>query len=380
MRARHLLRYVNAVLSGADRLLPTARLWARPLRMHLAINDFCNLRCPHCLREAPSIKVNQNRLTVGDLKLLAPWFRSASFVALAGLGEPFLQNDLFEMIELVQAHGATPSIITNATLLDEAACRRLVGPRGLLVNLSIDAGTPEIFEKVRLGARFSQVVENIDRLVALRRQSGHPFPVLSINMTLLRDTLTEIPAVVELARRWDIHHIVAQTVCFVPGQDTRGQEVSNREAQAALAQAAACAARAGVEIRYVPLASDYETLVRDEQQPQAYPPSYPYHTVPKSVSGGTQRFSCPNLWHQFFVDVFGNMTYCCMADFGILGNIRQSPPEQLWNHPDMVALRKRLLEGNPPPECRRCYALEQWGRGKMWQAWKAEFGPLKLMP
>ncbi len=380
MRLKHLLRYANAALSGADRLWPTARLWARPLRMHLAINDFCNLRCPHCLREAPSIKVNQNRLTVEDLRRLAPWFRSSSFVALAGLGEPFLQNDLFDIVELVQAYGATPSIITNATLLDEKACGRLVGPHGLLVNLSIDAGTPEIFEKVRLGARFSQVVENIDRLVALRNQTGHPFPVLSINMTLMRDTLGEIPSVIALARRWGIHHIVAQTVCFVPGQETRDQEISNLEAQQALAQAAPLAAQAGVEIRYVPLASDYETLMRDEQQEQAYQPSYPYHAVPKSAPGGAQRFYCPNLWHQFFVDVFGNMTYCCMADFGILGNIRQSPPEQLWNHPDMVALRRRLLRGDPPAECRRCYALEQWGRSKMWQAWKAEFGPLNLMP
>ena len=67
----HLSRITHVLLSGPDRILPRARLWARPLRMQIAINDYCNLRCPHCLREVPSIKVDQNRLGVEDLRPLA---------------------------------------------------------------------------------------------------------------------------------------------------------------------------------------------------------------------------------------------------------------------------------------------------------------------
>jgi len=378
MLFNHLSRITHTLLSGPDRILPRAHLWARPLRMQIAINDFCNLRCPHCLREDPTLPMDQNYLGVDDLRRLAPWFRSAQFVALAGLGEPFLQKDIFDVIGLVQDHGATPSIISNATLLNEETCRRLVGKRPLLMNLSIDAGTPEVFERVRLGAHFAQVVGNLDRLAALRREAGVPFPVMSINMTLMRDTLGEIDAVIDLAQRWGIHHIVAQTIYFSPGQTDHAQAVTNREAQAALAKAQNHAQEAGVNIRYVPVASDFETLVHDEEEGEGFTPSYPFHHEHKAVPG-SRRFYCSNLWHQMFVDVLGNMTYCCMADFGTLGNVRDVDPAQLWNHPKMVALRRRLRDGDPPEECRRCFALEQVGLRKMTRMWREEFRPLRQM-
>ncbi len=378
MFLNHLSRITHTLLSGPDRILPLASPWARPLRIHIAVNDYCNLRCPHCLREDPSIQKDRNRLGVEDIRPLAPWFRSAMFVALAGLGEPFIQKDLFEIIDLVQSQGATPSVITNGVLLDEKTIDRLVGVRPLLLNLSIDAGTPEIFEKVRLGAKFDEVAENLDRLAAAKRAKAVPFPVMSVNMTLMRDTIGDVRAVVDLARRWDIHHIVAQTIYFGPGQKDHSQKISNREAQEALAEAEPYARENGVEIRYVPVAGDFETLKKDEKEGDRFSPSYPYHNTSKAVPG-SKGYYCSNLWHQMYIDVYGNMTYCCMADFGTLGNIREMKPARLWNHPKMVALRKRLIDGDPPPECRKCFALEEFGRRKMYQTWKAEFGPLRQM-
>ena len=374
----HRSRICHVIQSGPDRLVPRARVGARPLRIHIAVNDYCNIRCPHCLRETPGVKVNQNCLGVGDLKRLAPWFKSAMTVALAGLGEPFIQKDIFEIVDLVHSYGAAVSLITNGTLLDEATARRIVGPHPTLLNLSIDAGTPEVFEKVRLGAKFKEVVENVDRLVAVKREAKATFPVMTINMTLMRDTLNEVEPVLALARRWGICHLTAQTVMFASEEVDRSQAVTNRQAQEALARAEPSARATGIEIRYVPLASDFEGLARDEAEGDLFPPSYPYQHRKKRVPG-SRRFYCPNLWHQMVIDVFGNMDYCCMADFGKVGNIRDLDPADLWNHPNMTALRRRLVRGDPPPECRKCYALEDFGRRKMLGMWRAEFGPLRQM-
>jgi MoaA/NifB/PqqE/SkfB family radical SAM enzyme len=380
----HSQRFLHTLLSAPDRLAPLARLWARPLRIHLAINDVCNIRCPHCLRYAPSVKVNRGSLALGDLRRLAPWFRSAHTVALAGLGEPFLQKDLFDIIKFIESHGPTISVITNATLLDEAAAQRLVGTRLLLLNLSIDAGTREVFEKVRLGAKFDEVTANLDRLVEMKRQRNTPFPVLAINMTLMKDTLGEVEAVIALAKRWEVPLITAQTVMFAPDAPDRSQSVTNQEAQAALARAADHARAAGVEIRYVPLSSDFATLSLDEVRGDLYAPSYAAHKHSKS-SGGANRFFCPNIWSQMWVDTTGEMMYCCMANqefqdkFGPIGKIQDNDPATLWNHPKLVALRRSHVQGCPPEECRKCYALERHGRGKTWSALCADFASLKRM-
>ena len=53
-------------------------------------------------------------------------------------------------------------------------------------------------------------------------------------MTLMKDTLGEVEAVVDLAKRWQAPVITAQTVMFHADSPDRSQAVTNREAQAAL--------------------------------------------------------------------------------------------------------------------------------------------------
>ena len=378
MWSKHIPRIVNTLLSGPDRIIPRARLWARPLRIELDVNNFCNLRCPHCLRESESTPKNTGRLSVQDLQRLAPWFSSAHIVRLGGSGEPFIQKDLFDIIDLVHRHGATVAIITNCTLIDEDAARRLCGPGLMLLHMSIDAGTPEIFEKVRLGAKFDEVVANIDRLVEIKRQTKSIFPILNINMTLMRDTLGEIEAVLDLAKRWGVSELVAQTVTFFGRPADPFQAITNREAQEALARAENKAREAGVRIRYVPLASDFDTLARDEAEGKTTAPGNLYHDHRKTA-GSQNSYYCPYIWHHLWIDVHGNVTPCCMADFGKVGNIRDTDPEQIWNSPKMMDLRRSLITGNPPSECRKCCMLDRFGREKMYRIWRAEFSPLRQM-
>src|SRR5690606_27904426 len=109
-------RMWNTVLSTGDKLLGNERVWARPLRIHLEVNDFCNLKCPHCPRENPMIPKNTGHIPVEAVRNLEPWFRRATYVGLAGNGEPFLHPDIIEILGIVTAAGATPSVISNATL------------------------------------------------------------------------------------------------------------------------------------------------------------------------------------------------------------------------------------------------------------------------
>ena len=355
-------------------MMPLSRMLARPLRIDISILDYCNLHCPHCGRQASNIEVDRNFLLAKDLERIAPWFKQAMYVTLVGWGEPFMNKDLFRIIDLIQSNGATVSLISNGTLIDEKAARQIIGPRPLLLNLSIDAGSPEIFEKVRAGARFDQVVANIDRLVALKKQAGAIFPIININMTLMKDTLGEIRKVIDLAKRWEGAVVRTQTILFFEDSADRSQAVTNLEAQKALADAEPYARELGIELRYAPLGSDFETLQDDEKQGDVFAPSYEGHHHGKAGSS-KNRFFCSNLWHHLDIDVFGNVGYCCMADFGMpkLGNIRDMDPGKLWNHPDMANLRSRIAHGDPPKECLKCWALEQFGRRKAFNTWRAEF-------
>lgn len=148
-----------------------------------------------------------------------------------------------------------------------------------------------------------------------------------------------------------------------------------------MAEAEPLAKELGIALRYVPLSSDYDSLMRDQEEDDLFAPTYPYQKRRKA--GVTGRFFCPILWHQLFIDVTGEMMYCCIADqefheaFGDLGRIQDHAPAALWNHPKVVALRKRLAAGDPPKECRACYALENHTRRQAWDAWRSDFEAFK---
>ena len=48
--------------------------------------------------------------------------------------------------------------------------------------------------------------------MSFKKERGTPFPVLNINMTLMRDTIDEIDSVLDLAERWGVAVLVAWTM------------------------------------------------------------------------------------------------------------------------------------------------------------------------
>ena len=90
---------------------------------------------------------------------------------------------------------------TNGTHMTPEASRTLMRSRIRWVTVSLDAGTDETFRRVRKGApSLAAVVANMRAIVAARREAGRTDVVLSIGFTLMRSTIAELPAVLQLCR------------------------------------------------------------------------------------------------------------------------------------------------------------------------------------
>lgn len=370
-------RFFNTLLSGVDIGLGRASCLASPLYIQLAVTNACNLRCPHCLRHAPSVSLPKGQLQWEDLKRLEGAFQKTGMVAFAGLGEPLLHPDIFEMIAYVQSFDTAVSLITNGTMVDEKAARAFVGNKPLILNASIDAGSKENFEKLRLGADFEKVRANMERLRDLRDAEKALFPVINLNMTLMKDSLSEIRNVIDLAAEWKAHQVTCQTVFYLPDAPDRSQAVSHREASRALAEAEPYAREKGVTLLYTPTGSDYEDLLQGEEG--GFAPSYANLAETKGSLEAGQGCFCPNLWRMLMVEVDGEVAYCCMAQhefrekYGSLGRLREGTVMEKWNHPSMRRLRRAIRRGQAPPECRRCYLLDGHCLKTEMRLWKQDW-------
>jgi len=96
--------------------------------------------------------------------------KQLNFITFSGSGEPTLNSKIGELILAIKKMTDIPvALITNASLLSEPAVRREILAVDLIVP-SLDAVTPEIFQKIDQPHPQVQLEKIIEGLIALRRE------------------------------------------------------------------------------------------------------------------------------------------------------------------------------------------------------------------
>lgn len=138
------------------RLIPLKCWWA-PRIVYIEPTDTCNLKCVMCPQTTSThqrgfMKFELFERVVSELP-------KASRVHLYYRGEPLLHPRISEMISCVLERGNKLSITTNGTLPITAghAASRLM--------FSFDGSNKEVYEGIRRGAKYDEVLHNIESAV-----------------------------------------------------------------------------------------------------------------------------------------------------------------------------------------------------------------------
>ncbi len=145
----------------------------------------CNLRCSHC--GATAGEARKRELTTDESKRLIKELSEIGTrgVALMG-GEPLLRRDWYMLAKEVNDRGMALSIITNGTLINEAAINKLKDLEPGVVAISID-GSEEAHDRIRgkIGA-FRKSMHALDRLLGEGIET-------SVITTLSKQNIGELP-------------------------------------------------------------------------------------------------------------------------------------------------------------------------------------------
>lgn len=179
------------------------------LHLFIDLNDGCNLKCAMC---GPRANLKDQHVMPRDLfeSRVAPVFARVADFQLGCACEPLMLPYLAEALHGMRRHMAPQhrgQIITNGTLLKEKVAEQLL-ESGVLgkIRISIDGGTPETYEEIRKGARFSKVMDNVGRLCDLRTRGGFDVQV-EFNYTVMRSNFTELPRLILLASKLGVDSV-----------------------------------------------------------------------------------------------------------------------------------------------------------------------------
>ncbi len=195
----------------------------RPHTVILDLTSRCNLRCAMCFQSlhAKGSFVTSD-LSDDCLEHSLSFTASASQVNLFGTGEPFLAKKLEEVVTTLHSSVDEIVISTNGTIYNERITRSLGKVTRLI--FSIDSADAEQFERIRVGARFENVLDNIQ---VIRRD--FPKLYLSFAVTVARYNLQECAAIMELAASLGVNHIQYHRMSAI-GEAMQQEELNGSDA------------------------------------------------------------------------------------------------------------------------------------------------------
>ncbi len=194
-RARHtaerlLRRYAKPVRRV---LLATGRdeveRW--PEIVQIESTNLCNAKCVFCPRD--DMERRQGIMDMALFQKVADECAALgiSHIRMHNYGEAFMDRQLVEKVRYAKRLGIPEvGLISNGSLITEAAARGMVDAGLDAINISVDAAGKDVFERTRLGLNYDKVIANIERLIRIRDDAGKRRPKLILSF-VRQDNSTE---------------------------------------------------------------------------------------------------------------------------------------------------------------------------------------------
>lgn len=185
------------------------RFLPMPKVMEFETSNVCNLGCTMCngyfsstirkhREHRPPLKSPYDRRFVEQLEPFIPHLTEARFLG----GEPFLIKLYHRIWELIAQLNPDidVTIVTNGTILNDKV-KEILASLKARINISIDSLDRENYERIRVNAKFDQVMENFRYF---RQYVKNKNTTMTFNVCPMQQNWRELPHFLEFCNEHDI--------------------------------------------------------------------------------------------------------------------------------------------------------------------------------
>jgi molybdenum cofactor biosynthesis enzyme MoaA len=332
-----------------------------PNQLIIPITSYCNFQCvmcPHGLAGGVKGRAHYPDQVADLLIAELNQYDQSCDVALTGLGESFMAPVFGRFVDAVTNPLVRFNFTTNGSMLTGSRIEWILSSKIWRVNVSLDAGTPETFFKIRR-SDWSHVVRNLEALAEARAASGRTDFWLELNMTLMRENLDDIEPFLRLASRLKAGAYLAYLNDYDSNENWRVEhngfvfdyqrQILRRDPELTgkISRARSLAKALGVPFN---METDMRPLL--DIGPSGERIDIDHASEPASTAPISH---CPAPWATdveaaAVVHADGSVAMCCLQ--APIGNIRTDGGLMgVWQGPAARSVRERMLAGVTPHQC-----------------------------
>lgn len=180
------------------------------MSLSINIDESCNLHCPSCRRDSIMLTYGpEYQKKLQTVERIMDWlskYEKKIHINMSGNGDPLASHVIRPLLlNFVHKENQTYSIQTNGLLIKKILDKLPILERIIGWSISIDAGTQSTYEDVRRPGKWSILLENLDFLKKIGKNS-----ITTLNFVLQNKNFQDLIPFVDLCRNYGMHGYVRE--------------------------------------------------------------------------------------------------------------------------------------------------------------------------
>jgi radical SAM protein with 4Fe4S-binding SPASM domain len=313
------------------------RVWYEPIQVSCYITDRCTLKCNFCPHHSlyqnknyPFLHSTLQDMSFETFRKIIDTFPETFRITLAGVGEPFLNRNIFKMIDYAISKRKLVTVISNGTLLkdnlDELLNRKIFS---LCISLNVESQIEYYKLTHNREYDFNSIVSALQEFIRKNNRE------IKLNLTYVvsRKNILNIGSILEFVKENlpDVSAVMFHNVIYFGIEQLYPQEETLR--------------------------NDDLEVVSCLKQLKKQIHSYPFKIVLPQLKNTVKGITCDDSFTHLLIDADGNVSGCGRAitpqkEFGNIFN----DGRDVWNNDYFQKMRLMSLrkEFDQHPVCKNC--------------------------
>lgn len=328
-----------AILNGLETIgryligLPSAGM---PMQAYWVINDECNLRCQFCnFWKGIYCKENKKILSTNEIKsLISKISRLRIPYLLFTGGEPFLREDMLDILECAVFAMQHVRVQTNGTLITEKVADKVTKIQLDEIWLSVD-GIESTHDYIRGGMpSFGKIVQALDKINYFKARYNSVFPYIVVHTVVTKFNMHQLDKVLDFCVKYNVGEWYLSYVTDITKEKIAITEKTLESSDVASFQMSSHKTLTTENHRLSRQFLEHVSFVKKKTGMAIF-----IDPLLKNGEVLRPRKRCILLWSSIMISPYGEVLTCPMLDKYILGDLTKQSLADIWNNRKIKKIR-----------------------------------------
>jgi pyrroloquinoline quinone biosynthesis protein E len=297
----------------------------------------CNLKCSFCQVPGWERAEETKAMNLDNFKKIIDQFPNLREVKIQGMGEPFINKQMPELIAYCSQNKISTYIVSNGTILPKSMQEKIIDAGLKKIWFSFDGATKETYESLRVGANYEKVLDNIRELCITKKEKNSKIGIGMVCLVSTDQVMKEIPDYVKMAASIGVKYVYIKS------------RLKNWE-------------KKGDEGAFIVSSMKKTNTFKgfDEYFNEGLSIAKELDINVSMVDDGEYSASnpCPWPWSSAYISTEGKVVPCCtigVPETWNMGDLMKQDIREIWNNDEYRKLRREMKENTIRELCQSCY-------------------------